>query len=253
MTVLGGLTGGLWTLGLAAIARSSGPTFTVVGDDDWQVALLEAGSDRILIFSGVFDERVDGSVELLLTTLRQHVDVIVATGSALEHLDRTGPLARSLVVQLDAAADQVDTPWVRALRQQMTISLDAGRLSLERIPLGEWRIGSESLAGWWIRLDLDSLTIVMAPDAETAAMFAPIETALVVVPGGNTLQLLHTLPGAALATNGRRWSDAVVPQVTERTFLVQTFPEDPARFRFDRSRLELPGWSQDLAATDRES
>jgi hypothetical protein len=150
---VGGLAGGLWTVVLASISRSSKPDLTVVGDDGWQIALLEAGTDRVLICSGNFEVSADPAVRRLLTTLRQYVDVIVATGSALLHLDRSGPLAAAFVVQLDAPLNQTDTPSFQGLRHHLTITLDGGQLNLERIPQHEWTDEAAAEASWWIRLD----------------------------------------------------------------------------------------------------
>jgi hypothetical protein len=215
--------------------------------------MLEAGTDRVVICIGLFDEDADSAVRRLLTTLRQHVDVIVATESALLHLDRTGALARSFVVQLDAPPNQTDTPSFRALRHQMSITFDGGQLTLERIPQDEWNVGSPADASWWIRLDLFELTIVMAPDLDIAAAVAPAETALAVAPTGEAARFLQVLPGAAIATNGYGWDKPSEQFVTAPTYLVRTFPGDPARFQFEEDRLVLPDWSQELMPSGRDS
>jgi len=246
LSAIGGLAGGLWSVGLATLSRGSEPELTIVGHDSWQVAMLETGTDRVLICTGIFEDSADPAVRRLLTTLRQHVDVIVATESALLHLDRTGALARSFVVQLDAAPNQTDTPTFRALRHQLSITFDGGQLDLERIPQDEWNDESPADATWWIRLELLGLTMVMAPDLDTAAAVAPLETTLAVAPSGEAARFLQVLPGAAIATNGYGWDDTSEQFVTAPTYLIRTFPDDPARFRFEEDRLVLPDWSQEL-------
>jgi hypothetical protein len=218
----------------------------VVGDDAWQMAFLEAGADRILILSGAFEESVDAEVGRLLSTLRQHVDVVVGTETGLRNVSASGILGSALWVQLDAPPNQSDTPGYRALRHHLSISLDGGQLALERIPQNEWSTAGGEVASWWMRLDTAGLTIAIAPDLETAARVAPVTTALVVAPGGDAETFLRTLPGVAVATNGYRWDNVSEQSVRVPTHLIRTFPRDLARFRFEEDRLLLPSWSQEL-------
>ena len=243
----------MWTVGLAAISRGNKPHLTVVGDGAWQVALLEVGADRILICSGLFEESANPAVRRLLTTLRQRVDVIVATGTALQHLERKGALARSVVVQLDAPLNQTDTPSFRALRQHMSITVAEGQLNLERIPHNEWT-GDEFYAGRMVDTARPVRPeVVVTPDLQTAAQIAPPDTSLILAPAGDATTVFRTLPGVAIATNAYGWNDLSEQYAIDLTYLIRIFPDDPARFGFDQGRLVLPNWAQELVPVDQKS
>ena len=84
-------------------------------------------------------------------------------------------------------------------------------------------------------------------------MVGPVDTTLTLAPAEDAVTFLRTLPGAAIASNGYSWDEASAQYVTETTYLIRTFPDDPARFRFDQDRLALPDWSQELVPPDQEA
>jgi hypothetical protein len=80
-----------------------------------------------------------------------------------------------------------------------------------------------------------------------------VETTLAVVPTGDAARFLRALPGVAIATNGYGWTDLSSQHVTASSYLIRTFPDDPARFQFDEGQLVLPSWSQELVPFREES
>jgi hypothetical protein len=77
LSVAGALAGGTWTTGLGILARGVRPQFFVIGDDAWQLMLIEHGRRRALLTLGEFDDDPEASVSRLTTSLRQHVDIVI--------------------------------------------------------------------------------------------------------------------------------------------------------------------------------
>lgn len=247
MTSIGALAGGVWTVGLASVLRSAEPDITILGTGDWQVVFLESGTDRILFLVGTFDSSPEGAISQLLSTLRQHVDLVVATSSAIAQLDRSGQLGRAVWIQLDAEPTQPDSLRLRALRQRLVISVQGGSVDMRRIPQREWSRQEQLPASWIVELQLGGLRLALANSLLMAASTASPETALLIAPGGNIDAALNLLPNVSIATNGYGFEPLLEPVAKSDGYLVRTFPRDSARFRFNDGVLSLPSWAQPIA------
>ncbi len=247
MTAAGALAGGIWTVGLASILRSAEPDLTILGSDDWQVMLLETGTDRILLLIGTFDDSPNDAIRQLRSTLRQHVDLIIATGSAIAMTDRSGVLERAALIQLDADPAQPDSLRVRALRQRLVVEFQDVTIDLQRIPDHEWSSLEQRPASWVIHLRISELEVVIGPDLEQAARQASPTAAMLVAPGGDVGSALALAPGVSIVANGYGLEVPATLPGTSGGYLVRTFPTDSSRLRFTENRISLPSWAQPLS------
>ena len=247
MTAAGAFAGGIWTVGLASILRSAEPDLTVVGSQDWQVMLLETGTDRILLMIGDFTESPDKAIGQLRSTLRQHVDLIVATGSAIARTDRSGALEHAALILLDAGSSQPDSLRTRALRQRLVVQFQGGTLDLRRLPVQEWSVSAQQPASWVIQIRIADLVVVIAPDLELAARLAPDSAAMLVAPQGDVARALEFAPSVSIVTNGYGLEASPPLPAGVTGYLVRTFLTDSTRLRFAGNRISLPTWAQPLS------
>lgn len=245
----GALAGGIWTVGLSALARGRGTHLTVVGDRGWQVILLESGTERVLLLVGEFEVSPSPTIARILTTLRQHVDVVISTVSARSHLALEGRFANALFVLLDAPEEQADTLQVRSLRNRLEISTRGSRLDLERMLRGNWMQGNDDPDDWMVTLSVGKLAVAIAGSLAVLAEHASPETALAIAPAGSPRDISARLPGISIAVNGYGLDrdEATRDDPDSDSWLVRVFPADSARFTFSENHLTLPEWAQPLS------
>jgi hypothetical protein len=92
-TLAGSLVGGIWGTGFARLIQGTDPRLSILGDDGWQVALLTAGRQRVLMCTGEFTESPVEAIDRVLGTMRPRVDIVLLSPSAAASLG--GALARS--------------------------------------------------------------------------------------------------------------------------------------------------------------
>lgn len=247
LTSIGALAGGFWTVGLASVLRSAEPDLTILGEDDWQVMLLESGTDRVLFLVGTFEKDPNPAIRQVLSTLRQHVDLVVATSSAIGYLDRTGPIKRSTWIQLDADPTQPDSVRQRALRRRLVATLKGGEIDLQRILQHEWSRANQQPASWVANLTFGDVRIAIGNDLASAASAASPASTVLIAPRGDIGGALGLLPGTSIVTNGDRVGAPSANLARADGYLVRTFPRDSARLRFSDGKISLPGWAQPIA------
>ncbi len=246
---LGAAVGGAaWASGLSILARGRHPQVFVLGDDVWQIVLVEHGTNRVIVLVGVFERSPEPEIDLLCGVLRQHLDVVIGDEAGLRFLSPGFRERRSVstVVQMDGS--RLLSSAERHISLVDPLTLRAGAFGLTLTPLLEVHWNSrQSLVGEWIgHLTLGDLAIAIAPTLETIAQHAPVPTTMAIAPSGDIARVWRTLPGIVIATNSRLSLAEISAGVpTERsTTLVRTFPRDTAAFVFKEDRIHLPDWTQ---------
>src|SRR5680860_497973 len=129
-------TGATWMTGFSLIIRGRHPQLLVVGDDAWQVMLIEHGSNRIVILNGEFERSPEQEIDRLCSVLRQHVDVVAGTRTALSLLSNDFRSRRSVdtLIQLDGAPDQPGSPGFVSMARPIAVRAGAVELQLRPLP-----------------------------------------------------------------------------------------------------------------------
>ncbi len=250
--VLGGaLTGAVWTTGLVVLARGRHPQIFALGADEWQVLLLEHGTNRVVILVGTFEESPEPAIDLLCGLLRQHVDVVVGSGDALGLLSSTfrGRRAVTTFVDTDGAPSLGSSRRYVSLSD--TIQLRAGALHMEVAPLpnGQWKSEQSTGQQWITHVSIGVLTIAIGPTLDAIADSGNSNAALAIAPAGDVARLWRTIPSVTIATNSRDslGQDAVAADTTR---LVRTFQRDIAAFVVKGGRIQLPDWTREMHTVD---
>ncbi len=248
LSLASALAGGIWTTGFAVLARGVHPQFLAIGDDAWQVVLIEHGQRRALIGLGLFDTHVLDYVPGLTTSLRQHIDIVIGESGFLEGLSPlSGQWANAVRVQLDGSAFAAGSPTYLHLRDQITIGLGEITLTLRGLPSGEWNRENTIPPGWIGHLRHGHVTVAMSSSLDVAAEHARPESALAIAPGGDFSRTQRLLPATGIVTNSSSVpDDAIAKRGPGSTVLVRTFRADVASFRIREGKIELPGWTQHI-------
>lgn len=245
----GALTGGVWSTGLSVLARGRHPQVFVLGNDGWQVLLIEHGTSRILMLIGTFEESPDREIDLLCGLLRQHIDVVVGSGEALGSLSSTFRNRRSVrtIVQLDGSEAIASSPAFVPLAEP--VQLRAGVLGVRLDPLseGRWKTGSPGVSHWIAHLTAGDLIVAIGPSLDVIANHGRAHSTLAIAPVGDIARVWSVIPGITIASNTRDSLATLGAGLSSRvqTRLVRTFRRDIAAFRLKDNRIELPDWTRE--------
>lgn len=259
-TVLGSAAiGATWTTGLAELARGRHPQIFAVGDDRWQVLLIEHGSARIVLLSGVFERSPEPEIDLLCGLLRQHIDLVAGTSAALGFLSRQFRKRRSVstVIQLDGAAMLGASTRFRPLVEPLKLSGGNLDLTLRPIPNGHWSEAVPDFPEWIGHLSSGPIGIAIARNLSVIARYGHPDSGLAIAPVGD-IDILHgTLPTIAVAANAdsvNEWRAAGWkndPESRTAVWTTRTFRQDIGAFVLRNGEIRLPAWSQQLSPDTR--
>lgn len=250
LIVGGALTGAAWTAGLTVLARGRHPQVFVLGRDQWQVLLLEHGTNRIVILAGTFEQSPEPQIDLLCGLLRQHLDVVVGDRIALDLLSSGFRARRSVTTIIDLDRAPLLASSQRFVSLANAIRIQAGELDVHVIPLpkGSWRDGLSNDPEWIAHITVGNVVIAVGPTLDTIADHGQIEAALAIAPAGDVVRLWRTIPGIVVAANAQDALDTLGQETsapgTKR--LVRIFREDISHFVVRNGRIELPDWTQDV-------
>ena len=248
LSVAGALAGGVWTTGLGILARGIHPQFFVIGDDRWQLMLIEHGRHRALVCMGQMTGEAGNIIPGLMSSLRQHANVVAGTVEALSWASAISSRWDAVVrIQLDGSRLATSSDRHVHLEDHLEIRIGELHLSFLRLPRGDWHTAGNNEQSWIGYLRLGNLVIALAPSAEVAARVAQPGVALVIAPEGNLETLRAYLPGAAIVSNapGSR-SPESTGQEGNDAILVRTFPSESAHFRIRNGRIALPEWARSI-------
>ncbi len=237
-----GLFGGAWFTGLSVLARGRHPQILAIGDDDWQVVLVEHRSRRALILAGNTPVADPADIAALLGAWRPGVDIVAGNQESLAGLDEqtSDQLAPSLTIVLNTG----DTPQ-SGLRRAIGdgLHLRLGSISIEFTPTGS--TADMNGSGWIAHLRVNDLVVAIAPSLDVIANHGDISSALALAPAGDVAVASSRMPQAAIATNqsNLRDIDFGTESASAETTLVRIFPGDTARMEFRDGVLRLPAWT----------
>jgi len=246
--ILGGaLTGAVWTTGLTVLARGRHPQIFALGADEWQVLLLEHGTNRIVILVGTFEASPEPAIDLLCGLLRQHIDVVVGSGDVLGLLSSRFRARRSVTTFVDTDRSPSHVSSRRYVSLSDAIRLRAGPLHMEVAPLpnGQWKSEQSTGQEWIIHVALGDVTIAIGPTLDVIADSGNSNAALAIAPAGDVARLWRTIPGVTVATNSRDSLDQDA-LAADTTRLVRTFQRDIAAFVVRDGRIQLPDWTREM-------
>jgi hypothetical protein len=248
LSITGALAGGIWGTGLAILARGTHPQFFVIGDDAWQLVLVEHGQRRALIGIGEFERPMDEQIARLTTSLRQHVDLVIGESSFLAHArTSTSKWNGAVRIQMDGSVIAPGSSRLVHLQDRITAGIGDFTLTLQRLPDGEWHRDRLGPPSWIAHLQIDNLIVGLAPSLDIAAEHVRPEVALAIAPEGDIARLQRLIPHAGIVTNPGSVPDAAATSAGEaRTTLIRTFPADIASFRIRDGHIQLPDWTQHI-------
>lgn len=256
LIVGGALTGAVWTTSLAVLARGRHPQIFALGVDQWQVLLLEHGTNRIVILVGTFDASPEPAIDLLCGLLRQHIDVVVGSGEALGLLSSRFRARRAVTTFVDTDGAPSNGNSRRYVSLSAAIQMRAGALRFEIVPLpdGQWQGEHSKGQQWMVHVTIGDLTVAIGPTLDVIADAGNSNAALAIAPAGDVGRLWSTIPGVTVATNSAdslAWPDEE-PPAAETMRLVRTFQRDIAAFVVKDGRIQLPDWTQEMPSIDED-
>lgn len=250
--VVGGCAAGS---AVGTFAVRSQPRLLVVGDHGWQVGLLLTSRTRVLILIGELKPDAISSIPMLLSAMRQRIDVVMGTAASVGLLApdfHERWLVRRTLILPHRAETAVPTS---ASDQTLYLPGDV-RLTLSTSPRGYWLQSSADMDPTWanaITISRGRIVIAIARDLETIANLAPLSTAVAIAPAGNIEHLtrhLAAVPAICINADSARDQDVVpagagdTTQVTRS--LVRIFHSDVAEFRLSHNGVTIPRWRQPM-------
>jgi hypothetical protein len=247
-TLAGSLVGGIWGTGFARLIQGANPRLSILGDDSWQVALLTAARQRVLLCIGEFTESPVEAIDRVLGSMRPRIDIVLLSRSAAALLG--GALARTRHVSVSIVLDGTGSVEGRSTPGPQRIS--GSGFTIDVVPLTEGTAVETS--SWLVNLDLGGPVATFGPNLETILEQAPSTTAVAVSPVGDLNSFHRRWPSRTVVINADSARDYIaLPAETEAFqagsaagFLVRTFPRDVARFEAPGGTLSLPRWAQSL-------
>ena len=142
--------GASWLTGLALLARGRHPQMFAVGEDAWQVLLVEHGDRRIMILNGDFEHSPEPEVNRLCSLLRQRLDVVAGTGKALALLSNNFRARRAVdtLIQLDSLPGKASSPDFVPLTRSIEIVI--GDIRVQFRPLPQSQTAPDDATNSWI-------------------------------------------------------------------------------------------------------
>jgi len=243
--------GASWMTALAVLARGQHPQLFVVGDDAWQVVLIEHRDHRIVILNGEFEQSPETEIDRVCSVLRQRIDVVAGAGLALSLLSNDFRHRRSVgsVIQLDGSPGQVSSTNFVPMTEPIAISVGDIDVQARPLPATQWDQDTNGGVSWIAHVQVGQVVVAMAPSLDLIAQHASIETTLAIAPAGDLGSMKRSLPDVAVAINARSAnrpadSQSRIDTDPQGLLLVRIFPQDIAGFVFRDGRLILPDWTQ---------
>ncbi|MEJ7837297.1 MAG: hypothetical protein WKF81_00655 [Thermomicrobiales bacterium] len=239
-SAVGTLAGGSWSLSFLSLAKVRRPRIEVIGREASQLVLLDTGQERVLIYSGPFDEQLSEGLVDLLGSLRQRIDILLATETNLV-LGATTIRQRWTISQTMSLPElsPVGSPSANiAIRHPLTIGL-ANDVALTCIPHIRYQtsaIGTDP--GWRIEIARGSQTLAIAANLDQLTSVPCGPFTLVITPTGSI-----DLAQRKSYTNAYALNDGQVDPKLINVMHSRIFERDVARFELGTDEMGLPGWT----------
>lgn len=244
-------------MGSSAVAASvsrSEPRLLVVGDDAWQTAVVMTARARVLILAGdMTTEGVQG-IPLLMSAMRQRIDVVIGSPPCLQVLPhgfhQRWRVQRTILLSADTDASALAS----ASDHDLFLPGDL-RLTTSSFPSGHWTDGGTLGGASIVTVSLGSVAIAMGPDLETLSRLVPSSVTVVIAPTGSIQECMRYLATPVIGINAGVARDQEIEPSGDRgkdqdtRSLVRVFPEDVAEFRLSPAGVTIPGWRQSIVST----
>lgn len=241
-SLAGVVAGGAWGAAIQSLAKPSAPTVSLIGAGASQIALVDTIDLRVLILLGPVSDGLVDAIPMLLTMVRQRLDIVVGPAATIEHLPAgftsRWRVAHTFVIPAAGAA----TP---ATRTQTSVvddfRLEPGNgveLVIRRSTRADWQAHAETQQLWTVTTTFDEAALVFAPDMASVDVLAERGPAVLAVPKGEVGHIARRWSPAAIAVNARDELDAA-----PGTMLVRIHPGEVARFTIRDGQVALPPWA----------
>ncbi len=194
---------------VAGLVLRSEPRLMVVGDREWQIALLLASRSRVLILLGELVPDAMSAVPLLLSAMRQRIDVVIGTAASVRLLPE-GFHSRWLVRRTIVHPDEITTPAELPIDDQVLHLPDQLRVSTMSLATGHWRHETAErnrATATCVTISGGRCMIAMAMDLQTLAAFGLGPITAVVAPNGDIAAFTRYADVAAICINARHVRD----------------------------------------------
>ncbi len=248
-------------LGSSAVAASisrSQPRLLVVGDDAWQTAVLLAARARVLILVGDMTAEGVQSIPMLMSAMRQRIDVVIGSAACLRVLP-PGFHQRWQVQRTILSAADTDA-WTSPSLTDHTVYLPGDvhlSTSSAGFPAGNLlndRTGGTLTGAGIVTISLGPIAVAIGSDLESLSRLARPSVAMVIAPTGSIDGCARYLATPAIGINAGVARDQEIKQAgdsgshQDTRSLVRIFPEDVAEFRLSPAGVTLPGWRQSIVS-----
>lgn len=241
---------------LAALVVGGNPRLMVVGEEEWQIGLLLASRTRVLILTGELSREAMAAIPMLLSVMRQRIDVVMGSSAVLAFLPG-GFRERWKVRRIIRLPDPEDiTTGATALDQ--VLHLPTGlRVAISTSPRGFSRAetpgGADRTATGLITISRGGSIITIADTLDSIADFAPSSTTVAIAPTGRIDHLASRLRVPTICINADQIHDREIDfgassrDLPDARSLVRIFRDDVAEFRLHEDGVAIPAWRQTLA------
>ncbi len=207
-TIAGGaILGAVWGAAFPALAMEGRPTIAVIGEQNAQLALIDAGSARALVFIGEPDDALLERLPAMLTVFRQRIDLVIGSAPTLaahagalsvrwnvRHAVTVSPAheSPSLPIPSTTVSDALDI----ALGEHVTLEIRVGHRD-------EWRTPDPGSGQplWSLHVRRDTAAVTIVPDARSFAATLPGPSAVLIAPSAPSPELRAKSPARSLAIN----------------------------------------------------
>ncbi|MDQ3540754.1 MAG: hypothetical protein M3440_08715 [Chloroflexota bacterium] len=228
----------------------------VVGEDEWQIALLLAARTRVLILTGALTQDAMAAIPMLLSVMRQRIDVVIDSSASLASLP-DGFRQRWMVRRIIPLADDGASSTEMTSLDQVLYIPGALRVNVSASPRGFWTErsgGSDRTATGLVTISAGGSIIAIARNLETIADLGPALTTLAIAPVGSIDRVARRLRVPTICINADQVRDQKIDfgggglVASGARSLVRVFPQDVAEFRLLEDGIAIPAWRQTIAS-----
>lgn len=228
------------------------PRLMVVGEEEWQIALLLVARTRVLILNGDPTPNSLEVIPMLLSVMRQRIDVVIGSSIALASLP-SGFRKRWMVRRFIPLPDEGGTvAGLTAPDRILHIPGDV-HVGISASPRGFWSGSSSGVARSAtaiVSITCRECIITIGRTLEAIADLGSSSTTVAIAPNGSIDYLARHLRVPTICINADQVREqtmgvgarALVPPVSRS--LVRIFPQDVAEFGLQAQGIAIPSWRQ---------
>lgn len=235
----------------AGVVRGD-PRLLVVGEDRWQIALLLSSRIRVLILTGELSPDAMATIPMLLSVMRQRIDVVIGTSAGLSMLPNEFR-QRWMVRRFILVADDGDASIRTRAVDQVLYMPGAVRVEVSASPRNAWvKPSGEATrdAASLVTITRSGSIIAISSNLETIAELGSSSTTVAMAPIGSIDHVARRLRVPTICINAVHVPKPEVSFGSERPSpsgnrsIVRIFPTDVAEFGLRHDGIAIPAWRQ---------